>query len=154
MLAPAAGGFRQGETTEPESTPREDTEEIYYVKSVWPNEPKPKAPAYRVVPRVDTEQNRLIGFALANQRGWGGEQWNCLDQLYRRESGWNHLIWNRQGSGAYGIPQALPANKMASAGADWLTNPETQIRWGLGYIAARYKDPCSALKFQISHNWY
>ena len=45
------------------------------------------------------------------------------------------MVWNYQGSGAYGIPQALPASKMASAGADYMTNPATEIRWGLGYVA-------------------
>ena len=57
-------------------------------------------------------------------------------------------------SSAYGIPQALPGEKMASAGADWATNPETQIRWGLGYIADRYGSPCSANAFKLANNWY
>ncbi len=58
-------------------------------------------------------------------------------------------------SGAYGIPQALPADKMAGAGADWQTSAATQIRWGLGYIAGRYGTPCSAWAFERSHvpNW-
>jgi len=57
-------------------------------------------------------------------------------------------------SSAYGIPQALPGAKMASAGADWATNPETQIRWGLGYIRDSYGSPCGANDFKLGHGWY
>ena len=57
-------------------------------------------------------------------------------------------------SGAYGIPQALPGSKMASAGADWQTNPATQIAWGLGYIAGRYGTPCGAWDHSESNGWY
>ena len=57
-------------------------------------------------------------------------------------------------SGAYGIPQALPGSKMASAGSDWRTNPKTQIKWGLGYISGRYGDPCGAWSHFLRKNWY
>ncbi|MDR1513921.1 MAG: lytic transglycosylase domain-containing protein, partial [Propionibacteriaceae bacterium] len=77
----------------------------------------------------------------------------CLKSLWERESGWRYNASNPY-SGAYGIPQALPGSKMASAGADWRTNPETQIIWGLGYIAGRYSTPCGAWSFFQSHNWY
>jgi hypothetical protein len=70
-----------------------------------------------------------------------------------RESRWNHVAENPS-SGAYGIPQALPGSKMASAGDDWATNPETQIRWGLGYIDARYGSPCAAWEHSEEKNWY
>jgi hypothetical protein len=76
-----------------------------------------------------------------------------LNSLWERESGWSVSSTNAT-SGAYGIPQALPAGKMASAGADWQTNPATQIRWGLGYIADRYGSPCSAWSHSQSFNWY
>jgi peptidoglycan DL-endopeptidase CwlO len=87
--------------------------------------------------------------------GWGGDQFDCLVRLWNIESGWRANAYNRS-SGAFGIPQALPANKMASAGADWLTNGDTQIDWGLGYIKARYSTPCGALSFETSHvpYWY
>ena len=69
-----------------------------------------------------------LGQQLASAYGWGsGPEWTCLDELWTRESGWR-MVWNYAGSGAYGIPQALPASKMASAGADYMTNPATQIR--------------------------
>lgn len=85
--------------------------------------------------------------------GWGDGQWGCLDSLWQRESGWNHLAMNPS-SGAYGIPQSLPGDKMASAGADWRTNPTTQIRWGLGYIQGRYGSPCSAWAHSEAVGWY
>jgi hypothetical protein len=80
-------------------------------------------------------------------------QWSCLDTLWTHESGWR---WNADNptSSAYGIPQALPGSKMASAGDDWLTNPVTQIAWGLNYIDLRYGSPCAAWDFWQSHNWY
>lgn len=91
---------------------------------------------------------------MAAQVGWTGQQWTCLDTLWgARESGWDVHDYNRS-SGAYGIPQALPGSKMASAGADWRDNPATQISWGLGYIAGTYGTPCSALAHSYAHNWY
>jgi hypothetical protein len=79
-------------------------------------------------------------------------QFGCLNNIWTRESGWR---WNAQNaSGAYGIPQALPGSKMASAGADWQTNPATQIRWGLGYIKSVYGTPCNAWAFWQGHNYY
>jgi hypothetical protein len=87
--------------------------------------------------------NRRTGCALLLGSGFGLDQMPCLDKLWTRESGWNHKARNPS-SGAYGIPQAYPAGKLASAGADWQTNPATQIRWGLDYIKKRYDDPCGA----------
>ena len=85
--------------------------------------------------------NERLGMQMAAAAGWDASQRYCLDLLWTRESGWQARVWNYQGSGAYGIPQALPASKMAAAGPDWRTNPATQIRWGLAYIAARYGSP-------------
>jgi hypothetical protein len=76
----------------------------------------------------------------------------CLLDLWNRESGWVYDAENA--SGAYGIPQALPGDKMASAGADWQTDPATQIRWGLGYIKAVYGNPCSAWAFEEADGYY
>jgi hypothetical protein len=76
----------------------------------------------------------------------------CLKNLWERESGWSYIAENA--SGAYGIPQALPGRKMASAGADWQTNPATQIAWGLGYIKGQYGNPCSAWAFEEANNYY
>lgn len=98
--------------------------------------------------------NVALGERMAAAAGWTGAQWSCLDALWTRESGWQAEIWNTAGSGAYGIPQSLPAGKMASAGPDWATNPATQIKWGLGYIASRYGTPCGAWDHETSAGWY
>lgn len=90
---------------------------------------------------------------MADEYGWGTDQFSCLVSLWQRESNWNYRARNSS-SGAYGIPQALPGAKMASAGADWQTNPRTQILWGLGYIEDRYGTPCSALGHSHSVGWY
>jgi resuscitation-promoting factor RpfB len=103
---------------------------------------------------TSADSNVALGRQLASAYGWGsGAEWTCLDELWTRESGWR-MVWNYQGSGAYGIPQALPASKMAAAGADYMTNPATQIRWGLGYIQGRYGDPCTAWAHETAANWY
>ena len=95
---------------------------------------------------------RSIARQLLATRGWSG-QFSCLNALWQRESGWNPRAMNPS-SGAYGIPQALPGGKMASAGADWRTDPATQIRWGLSYIASRYGTPCGAWAHSQSNGWY
>jgi hypothetical protein len=87
--------------------------------------------------------NRATGCALMLDDGFTIDQFPCLNKLWNKESGWNAHAENK-GSGAYGIPQALPGRKMSSAGSDWQTNPATQIKWGLGYIKGRYKSPCGA----------
>jgi Putative Flp pilus-assembly TadE/G-like len=114
-------------------------------------------PNFAAVPPggVANEHNRQLGRQLAAQIGWTGAQWGCLDQLWQHESGWNHLAENPS-SGAYGIPQSLPADKMAVYGADYRTNPVPQIRWGLSYIAGRYGNPCNAwaLWQSRSPHWY
>ncbi|MGH3379147.1 MAG: lytic transglycosylase domain-containing protein [Actinoallomurus sp.] len=119
------------------------------------------APALRTerdVGRTDqdpsqTKRNRVLAVALLAGRGWSERQWSCLDRLWRRESHWNHRARNH-GSGAYGIPQALPAVKMRSAGLDWRSSAATQITWGLGYIARRYGSPCAAWGHSEAAGWY
>jgi hypothetical protein len=76
----------------------------------------------------------------------------CLDDLWEHESGWVYDAENA--SGAYGIPQALPGSKMASAGPDWQTDPATQIAWGLGYIKQLYGNPCNAWDFEEANGYY
>lgn len=96
---------------------------------------------------------RDIGRALLAEFGFSSDQFGCLDSLWTRESGWN-VYADNPSSSAYGIPQSLPGSKMASAGADWATNPVTQIRWGLGYIQDRYGSPCGAWAHSESNGWY
>lgn len=97
----------------------------------------------------------VIGQSMAAALGWTGPEWNALFNLWMGESGWNPLAYNAS-SGATGIPQALPGSKMASAGADWRTNPATQIAWGLGYIRSVYGDPIKAYAMWLgrSPHWY
>lgn len=97
--------------------------------------------------------NRAIGCALMLEKGFGLDQMPCLEKLWTKESGWNHRASNNS-SGAYGIPQALPGSKMASAGDDWENNPATQIKWGLGYIKGRYSTPCGAWQYFLNNNSY
>lgn len=96
---------------------------------------------------------KAVAALLVAERGWSDSQFGCLVKLWTKESNWR---WNADNpsSSAYGIPQALPGSKMASAGSDWRTNPATQIKWGLGYIASRYGSPCSAWSHSVAHNWY
>jgi len=93
------------------------------------------------------------GRLLAAERGWGGQQFECLSNLWAKESGWR---WNANNpsSGAYGIPQSLPGSKMSSFGSDWASNPITQMKWGLSYISERYGTPCSAWAQSQATNWY
>ncbi len=96
---------------------------------------------------------QAIAQGMIGAYGWGDDQFTCLVNLWQRESGWNPYAENTS-SGAYGIPQALPGNKMATAGADWRTNATTQITWGLGYIQGRYGNPCAAWNHFLNRNWY
>jgi hypothetical protein len=108
-----------------------------------------------VTRQVDVAQGdpHDIARALMPQFGFSADQFGCLDSLWTRESGWNPSASNPS-SGAYGIPQSLPGSKMASAGADWQTNPATQIEWGLGYIRDSYGSPCGAWGHSESYGWY
>jgi len=101
----------------------------------------------------DPGSAKSIAYNMVLARGWGADQFSCLEQLWQKESGWNTFA-NNPSSGAYGIPQSLPGSKMASAGGDWATNPATQITWGLGYIGDRYGSPCGAWNHSIANNWY
>ncbi|MEV5238255.1 transglycosylase SLT domain-containing protein [Streptomyces cinnamoneus] len=80
-------------------------------------------------------------------------QFQCFSKIVEHESGWKHTATNAS-SGAYGLVQALPGSKMASAGADWKTNPATQIKWGMDYMKDRYGSPCGAWNFWQAHHWY
>ncbi|WP_200422904.1 lytic transglycosylase domain-containing protein [Streptomyces sp. Y2F8-2] len=81
------------------------------------------------------------------------DQFQCFSNIVDHESGWNYHAVNAS-SGAYGLFQALPAGKYASAGADWQTNPATQIKWGLNYMNTSYGSPCKAWSFWQANHWY
>jgi hypothetical protein len=91
--------------------------------------------------------------AMLASFGFSSSQWSCLYSLWERESTWNVYAENAS-SGAYGIPQSLPGDKMASAGADWQTDATTQIRWGLGYIKSVYGTPCGAWQNEVNYGYY
>lgn len=84
----------------------------------------------------------------------GSAQYACLDGIAFYESKWNPHVYNAKGSGAYGIPQAKPGSKMASAGNDWLDNPVTQVRWMIAYVTRKYGSACNAAAFRAKHGWY
>ena len=96
--------------------------------------------------------NKAAGCAELVSADFGLDQMPCLEKLWDKESGWDTHASNP--SGAYGIPQALPGDKMASEGDDWQDNPRTQAKWGLGYISDRYGDPCGAWSHSESKGWY
>lgn len=102
-------------------------------------------------PDVGTSQ--AYAFDYIKRYEWGFDQYSCLVTLWNRESNWRVNATNPS-SGAYGIPQSLPGTKMASEGFDWLTNPQTQIRWGVKYIKARYGTACGALVHSNNVGWY
>jgi hypothetical protein len=102
-------------------------------------------------PDPDTAQS--IAYNLMASFGFSPTTYfGCLLDLWNRESGWRYDAENA--SGAYGIPQALPGSKMASAGPDWETDPRTQIEWGLGYIKGLYGTPCGAWAFEEANGYY
>ncbi|MFD1715901.1 lytic transglycosylase domain-containing protein [Amnibacterium flavum] len=109
------------------------------------------APPAAAVP--DPGSAQAIAAEKVAARGWGTGEFDCLVALWNKESGWRVNAYNAS-SGAYGIPQALPGNKMASAGADWETSASTQIDWGLGYITGRYGTPCGAWQSSVDRGWY
>jgi len=108
-------------------------------------------PVFAPIPSPGTTQ--AIAYQMLPSFGFNAKQeFGCLDNIWTRESGWRVNAANA--SGAYGIPQALPGSKMATAGADWQTSASTQIKWGLGYIKERYGSPCNAWAFWEGHGWY
>lgn len=135
------GGVQSGalEGTNVEEEPEEEEEDE--------EESEPSDPGFSGDPK---------GYALqvVESEGWGADEFHsCLEPLWERESNWDHTATNSS-SGAYGIPQSLPGSKMASEGADWETNPATQIDWGIGYIKDRYSSPCEAWEHSEANGWY
>jgi hypothetical protein len=112
-----------------------------------------KAPVLAVPPVAPGTARDIASQMMLSMYGWGADQFACFDKIITQESGWNVSATNKS-SGAYGIPQALPGSKMATAGADWQTNPATQIKWALGYVQGRYSTPCGAWSFKSAHGWY
>ena len=101
--------------------------------------------------RTQVGARKVAQAILSEEYGFGQSQYSCLNSLWTKESHWNYKAHNYR-SGAHGIAQALPADKMNVVATDWRTNPVTQIRWGIRYITMRYDTPCKAWsKFKRSH---
>ncbi|MBK3521079.1 transglycosylase SLT domain-containing protein [Streptomyces sp. MBT70] len=105
------------------------------------------APAHAAPAQASSAQ------AIAHKMIPDAAQFNAFSKIVSHESGWNPSATNSS-SGAYGLVQALPASKMASAGSDWKTNPATQIKWGLDYMNSRYGSPVKAWSFWQANGWY
>jgi hypothetical protein len=101
----------------------------------------------------DPAAAKAYAASILGSYGWSAAEMTALNTLWEKESNWKTTATNAS-SGAYGIVQSLPAGKMASAGADWQTNYQTQIKWGLNYIKERYGSPSAALAFHLANNWY
>jgi hypothetical protein len=112
-----------------------------------------QSPAGAVSMTAASGSPRQIAQAMLGSFGWSSSQFSCLDPLWAHESGWSVSAYNA-GSGAFGIPQALPGSRMASAGPDWRTNAATQITWGLDYIKGTYGSPCGAWSHEEATGWY
>ena len=118
-----------------------------------PPAPAPPANNPNGMVHATPEQAKLYAQAACAQIGWTGAMWEDLVKLWTRESHWR---WNaeNESSGAYGIPQSLPANKMASAGANWHEDASIQITWGINYIKSKYGNPSEAWKHSEKFGWY
>jgi hypothetical protein len=116
-------------------------------------QPQAPQPAPSQSAPVASGSPQQIAMSMLGSYGWSSGQFSCLDSLWNEESGWNVFASNPT-SGAYGIPQALPGSKMASAGPDWQSDAATQIRWGLGYIQSTYGTPCGAWAHEEADGWY
>ena len=118
---------------------------------VAPAAPAPKPAAAVAV--NDPAGAQAYAASKLSSFGWAADQMQCLKTLWTKESEWRTTATNAS-SGAYGVVQSLPAEKMASHGADYRTNYRTQINWGLDYVKERYGSPCGALNFHLANNWY
>jgi hypothetical protein len=96
---------------------------------------------------------KQIARQMLRSFSWRGWEFKYLNLLWSRESGWNVFAENPY-SGAYGIPQAVPGSKMATAGPNWESDARTQIRWGLRYIKAMYGSPLAAWQHELATGWY
>jgi hypothetical protein len=146
---PAGSGAAEVAAAEPRTTAARDSAQAAAAQRA---QAARRAAAERAA-RSAARDPRSAARPMLADLGWGSGQFQCLDSLWMKESGWDPTARNSS-SGAFGLAQALPGNKMASAGPDWQTNPLTQIRWGLGYIKSVYGSPCGAWAHSRATNWY
>lgn len=98
-------------------------------------------------PQAPTSHEGLMAAA-----GIASQDYGYVDFIVTHESGWRVNAYNP--SGATGLCQALPGSKMASAGADYLTNPVTQLIWCNSYAVGRYGSWANAHGFWLAHKWW
>lgn len=142
------GYARGGLGADDQSFTNSDAEQYSISKDAWS-----LTSGFFTASSIEVKVAQQFARAQVEERGWDDSDFTCLVDLWNRESKWNFRAENAS-SGAYGIPQALPGNKMSSAGKDWRDNPETQILWGLTYIDERYSTPCAAWEHSETHGWY
>ena len=118
----------------------------------WSINPASVAPVMQIAIKTKADY-KTYAFSRVLASGWSSQQFICLESLWTKESNWNPLSTNRS-SGAHGIPQALPASKMATTGADYAWSAKTQINWGIKYISTRYTNPCRAWYHWQKNGWY
>lgn len=147
---PSATQYRQAEHQSSRSQNRPTLPTVPAARAA--TAPSTASPTPAVGP-ASPAQAQAMAQSMLSSYGWGQAQWPCLNKLWTQESSWITTAQNPS-SGAYGIPQSLPASKMASVGADYRTNTRTQLTWGMQYVKAAYGSPCQAWDFHLAHNWY
>lgn len=156
MPAPASVSVSAQSSDEQPSEPAEEKAAEAPPAAPAPAPAAAPEPAPAPAPPVAVDDPAAAQAYAASQLGnygWAADQMQCLATLWTKESDWKTTATNPS-SGAYGVVQSLPAEKMASAGADYRTNFRTQINWGLNYVKERYGSPCDALNFHYANNWY
>ncbi|WP_457972579.1 aggregation-promoting factor C-terminal-like domain-containing protein [Arthrobacter sp. D1-17] len=151
--APAKAAPKQAVKAAPAPKPAAAPAAKVVPAKVAPTKPAPARKPAAPVAVNDPAGAQAYAAGKLSSYGWAPDQMQCLKKLWTKESEWRTTATNPS-SGAYGIVQSLPAEKMASSGADYRTNYRTQINWGLGYIEERYGSPCQALNFHYANNWY
>lgn len=154
-----AGSLLESRFIEPTTTeaaiaiqpPQTVTEESAVVQAEVVITPTPTPTVH--IPRRSATPSNDLRYKWMHEAGIPISQQDCANTLIARESGWRVQAINLS-SGSYGLPQSVPAHKMASAGSDWETNPITQLRWMISYVDSRYGGFCQALEHSNSHNWY
>ena len=151
---PSQAAARQSQqAVQPASQPTTQQAAVASPTSTSTSTPTPSATPKATPSPAPSGSPQSIAQSMLKSFGWSSSQFSCLKPLWQHESSWSVSASNSS-TGAYGIPQAAPGSKMASAGPDWKTNASTQIKWGLGYIKSTYGSPCAAWSHEQADGWY
>jgi hypothetical protein len=151
--ASQAAARQSQQAAQPETRPTAQQAAVASPTPAPSSTPTPSATPATTPPPAASGSPQAIAQSMLKSFGWSSSQFSCLKPLWQHESSWSVSASNSS-TGAYGIPQAVPGSKMASAGPDWKTNPSTQIKWGLGYIKGTYGSPCAAWSHEQADGWY